>query len=842
MQCELIAPAGSWESARAAVENGADAIYFGLQEGINARAKAVNFSIRELPELMFYLHQRGVKGFLTLNTLIFAEELAIAEGIAREAIRSGVDAFIVQDLGLLRLLHGLFPDFPLHASTQMTLSSAECIRAVEDYGVKLAVLPRELSLAQIAAIRRATSIELEVFVHGALCISYSGQCLASLAFGGRSGNRGQCAQACRTAYELLENGHCIQRTPCVESGTLSVPATIEAKRYWLSPCDLGLWDRLPDLLAAGVSAIKIEGRLKEPEYVALTTQCYRRALDAALEGRPFKLEPQCVEELEVAFSRGFSSGWFDGPRPYALVPGKNTAKRGVLIGTVSDLRVDRVRAGLIRSVRRGHGIVFEDPHNQDAEQGGRIYEIFLNGQSVLEADGGSEVELTFGRDDLDPRRIQPGMRIYRTDDPRLMMELRKSFDTFVPRRRVPLDLVVRAAIGENLHLEGLAGSGAHCVLDSREPLTEAIKHPLSLELLRKQFGRLGQTPYQLRHLNARIEGRPMTPLSVLGQLRRAMIAALDDSMRKTPDYSLPDEPLLPRLRDRTKTCTNSLIKPCLHVLCRSAEQVEAALTLDVDTIYLDSSGIEDYAGMESLIRFAGKKIYLATMRIHHPDTVATLEYLESLRPDGILARHLAGIDFFHRAGLPVIADYSLNATNDLTVETLQEKGANRVTPAFDLNQRTFADIARHADPRSLEVILHCHVPMFHTAHCLYCAAFSNNNAKPQCGLPCLNRKARLRDRKGCEHPVLVDADCRNTVFHARPRSLAEYGTWLAGLGVRHFRIELLDHCAAETKELIALYRDLLDGRRDEKDVLQQLSMGRSGDVMRGAWRFGHVSV
>ncbi len=235
LPCELIAPAGNWECARAAVENGADAIYFGLQSGMNARARAFNFPIEELPGLMFYLHGRGVKGYLTLNTLVFAEELAAAEGIAREAIRSGVDAFIVQDLGLLRLFHALCPEFPIHASTQMTLSSAECIRAVESYGVRRVVLPRELSLEEIAALRRATCIELEVFVHGALCISYSGQCLASLAQGGRSGNRGQCAQACRMAYELLEN---------------SAASTEEAKRYWLSPRDLALWDRLPELLAA----------------------------------------------------------------------------------------------------------------------------------------------------------------------------------------------------------------------------------------------------------------------------------------------------------------------------------------------------------------------------------------------------------------------------------------------------------------------------------------------------------------------------------------------------------------------------------------------------------------
>ena len=857
------------------MENGADAIYFGLQKGMNARARATNFSIEELPELMFFLHQRGVKGFLTLNTLVFAEELAAAEAIARDAFHAGVDAFIVQDLGLLRLLHALCPEFPIHASTQMTMSSAECMRVVEGYGVKRVVLPRELSSAQIAAVHRATPIELEGFVHGALCISYSGQCTASLALGGRSGNRGQCAQACRMSYEWIENGQCSPHTPCEEterqcsphtpcagSGTRRVPATKRnapaamSKRYWLSPSDLALWDRLPELLAAGVSAIKIEGRLKEPEYVALATCCYRRALDAALEGRPFSLEPQRVEDLEAAFSRGFSSGWFDGPQPHALVSGKNTAKRGVPIGTVAAVRGDRVLVRLSRSVRRGQGVVFEELHDQDAEQGGRIYEIFLNRRSVEEADAASEAELAFGRNDLDLRRIQPGQRIYRTDDPQLMKELRKSFDTSVPKRRIALDLVVRAAVGEKLHLEALAGSGAHCAFDSQEPLAEAIKHPLTVELLREQLGRLGKTPYELRHVNARIEGHPLTPLSVLGQMRRAMVAALDDSMRKTPDFSLPNEPLLPGLRRRVVACnhashtckenTQSVVasnhptsstKPRLHVLCRSMEQVQSASALDVDTIYADFLNVEDYTQAISLARFAGKKIILATTRIHRPDSAMSLEYLEQQRPDGILARHLAAIDFFHRADMPVIADYSLNAANDLAVDSLRELGAQRITGAFDLNQSTFADMVRHADARSLEVILHGHIPMFHTAHCLFCAAYSDQNAKPQCGRPCLSRKARLRDRKGCEHPVLVDADCRNMVFHAQPQSLAEYRTWLTGLGVRHFRIELLDHSAHETTELIVLYRDLLDGRRDEKEVLQRLCAGRWGDVTRGTWRF-----
>jgi len=283
--------------------------------------------------------------------------------------------------------------------------------------------------------------------------------------------------------------------------------------------------------------------------------------------------------------------------------------------------------------------------------------------------------------------------------------------------------------------------------------------------------------------------------------------------------------------------TNST-KPFLHVLCRSIEQVEAVSALNVDTIYVDFHAVEDYARAISLVRSAGKKIYLATTRIHQPDSAASLEYLKNQRPDGILARHLAAIDYFHRAGFPVNADFPLNAANDLAVGMLLEHGAQRVTAAFDLNQSTFADMARHANPSKLEVILHCHVPMFHTAHCLYCAAYSDQNVKPRCGLPCLTKKARLRDRKGCEHPVLVDADCRNTVFHAKSRSLVEFHAWLTGLGVRHFRIELLDHTAEETAELIGLYGDLVNNRRNATEVLSLLHSARPADIARGAWRFG----
>jgi len=282
---ELLAPAGDWDCAKAAVENGADAIYFGLEK-FNARMRAHNFTVADLPKLMEFLHRRGVKGYVTFNTLVFENELADAEGYLRSIIASGVDAAIVQDVGICRLIRSLSPDFPIHASTQMTVTSAGGVEFAKELGCNLVVLARECSIAEIEKIRRVakdesrepndlsalpsaldprpSSLPLEVFVHGALCVAYSGQCLTSESLGGRSANRGECAQACRMPYDLISDGKQV---------------ALGDRRYLLSPQDLAGMEILPELVKAGVASLKIEGRLKTPEYVANITRVYRKALD-----------------------------------------------------------------------------------------------------------------------------------------------------------------------------------------------------------------------------------------------------------------------------------------------------------------------------------------------------------------------------------------------------------------------------------------------------------------------------------------------------------------------------------------------------------------------------------
>src|SRR5947209_17735958 len=321
---ELLAPAGDQESLRAAVAAGADAVYFGLRGGFNARARADNFAVEDLPRLFDFLHGKGVQGFVTFNTLVFDKELAVAEEALAQIARAGADAIIVQDLGAARLARAVCPELPLHASTQMTVSSAEAGEIARSLGVTRVVLPRELSIDEIARFAAGTELELECFVHGALCVSWSGQCLTSEALQHRSANRGQCAQSCRLPYDLVVDGR------------IETARQDDQLKYLLSPRDLAAYDLLPQLLAAGVSCFKIEGRMKGPEYVANVVDKYRRALEAAHEMKPYPLDARDEEELRYSFSRSFSHGFLKGSNHQELVHRLYPGHRGVPVGRVAE--------------------------------------------------------------------------------------------------------------------------------------------------------------------------------------------------------------------------------------------------------------------------------------------------------------------------------------------------------------------------------------------------------------------------------------------------------------------------------------------------------------------------
>ena len=363
---ELLAPAGSMESLRAAVANGADAVYFGLED-FNARRRAENFTLAGLPDTIHYLHHRNVKGYVAFNTLIFSEELERAAAFVARIAESGADAVIVQDLGLIPLIRRMCPSLPIHASTQTTQTHAAGIEYLRSLGVSRVILARELSVEEIGLIHRETPTELEVFVHGALCVSFSGQCLASEALFARSANRGVCAQACRLPYQLVVDGR---------------PSDTAEPAYVLSPKDLRAWDHIPHLITAGVTAFKIEGRLKSPHYVAAATRLYRQAIDSATKGVPFTPGAQQMDDLAQSFSRGFTHGFLNGNNHHELVDGRSPKSRGLMIGTVVgrsnravtvELNAPAPTAKL--PLKPGDGVVFDEGHPDRDEQGGRVYTV-----------------------------------------------------------------------------------------------------------------------------------------------------------------------------------------------------------------------------------------------------------------------------------------------------------------------------------------------------------------------------------------------------------------------------------------------------------------------------------
>ncbi len=820
---ELLAPAGDWECARAAVANGADAIYFGLDCGFNARARAANFPVEQLPELVAFVHRHGVRAYVTLNTLAFSDELEAIESLVRRIALAGVDAVLVQDLGLIELIRRTAPELAIHASTQMTLTSAECIALVERLGVERVVLARELSVQEIGEIHEGTEMPLEAFVHGALCVAYSGQCLTSESLGGRSANRGQCAQACRLPYELVCDGRDVD---------------LGDQKYLLSPQDLAAFALIPELLDAGVISFKIEGRLKTADYVANITRHYRQAIDAALAGHPVEFTPRQIEEMELSFSRGFSVGWLHGCDHKMLVPALSSSKRGVLIGAVEEVIPERtrVRVRLSGRLKAGDGIVFDGDRAAGTEQGGRVFTITQRGRRIEgEAEGGI-VEIDFPEGSVDLGRLFPGQKIWKTDDPALSRQLRKSYTGEIHGRDRAVALEVRAVVGEPLRVTAKVDGFPPVECVAEQSLEAARKHPLTEAVLCEQFGRLGGTGFHLSELSAEIVGAPMVPLSVLGALRRTLVERLttlrDEFARRAQRVAA--EPVLPGLLRAIDRNPSAVTPPELVVLCRSLAQLRSLLELGVRRVYVDFQDIREYREAVALARQSGTEILLATPRIQKPGEMGIFYALLRQQPDGILARNLAGLDYYRARSIPCVADFSFNAANELTVDWLCRQGAERVTPSYDLNRDQLLRLAEHAPAHRLEVVIHQHMPMFHMEHCVFCAVLSPGTNKTNCGRPCDVHDVRLRDRVGVEHPLKADVGCRNTLFNKTPQSGAEVVPELLRLGVPFYRVELLhDAPLEEIGRMVSLYRRLLAGSVTGHEVWTQLrAMNRVG-VTRG---------
>jgi putative protease len=842
---ELLAPAGDWECARAAVENGADAIYFGL-ERFNARMRAKNITQADLPALMAFLHRRGVRGYVTFNTLVFTNELADATDYLRTIIASGVDAAIVQDVGICRLIRELSPDFPIHASTQMTVTSAAGVQFVRELGAQLVVLARENSLKEINAIQEAQVLQqiplpLEVFVHGALCVAYSGQCLTSEALGGRSANRGECAQACRMPYVLISDGQKVE---------------LGDRRYLLSPQDLSGLEVLPDLVRAGVASLKIEGRLKSPEYVASITRVYRQALDrvmAELTGEPTPaFEPKTARyELEMSFSRGLYTGWFRGNDNQTLAHGRFGTKRGVFLGEV--IRVSGAASGSNRGagvhlrpvapVKPGDGVVFDAGSPESGEEGGRIYQV---------ESAGAEVVLRFGEGDVNFRKVHVGDRIWKTNDPALDRELRSTFTGDKIRFQRPITLEVHGRAGTPLTLIANDGEGHVVRLDSAVPLGHAEKQPLGTDRLREQLGRLGGTPFRLDRFESHLEGDVILPVSELNRLRRDAATELDQLRAQPKRWTLRGDQPTANSRPRPAT----LPAPELIAVIRDLPQLDAAWTAGVRTIYCEFENPKHYraavarfrelqstdptppiADLRSAISdlpstTAPSSIWVAPPRVFKPGEEWILQQVRSCAADGYLVRNYEHLTYF--AADRKRGDFSLNVANPLTAAYFLDRyGLERVTASYDLNFTQLEALLQGAPGPWFDITIHQHMPMFHMEHCVFCAFLSSGKDYRDCGRPCDTHRVALRDRVGADLPLRADAGCRNTVYNNRAQTGAEYAARLLELGARSFRVEFIDESPDEVTRTLTRYGRLLRGEISGSDIWRELKLLNQLGVTRG---------
>jgi putative protease len=716
------------------------------------------------------------------------------------------------------LARKIAPDLEVHGSTQMSITSVEGVRLAQEFGVSRVVLARELSLDEIRAIRRETTCELEMFVHGALCVSYSGQCFSSEAWGGRSANRGQCAQACRLPYELIVDG---RHKPLADA------------RYLLSPGDLYALHQLPEIVQIGVSALKIEGRYKDVDYVALTTAAYRKAVDKAYAGLALSATAADDLQLEQVFSRGLGPYFVSGTNHQEVVKGRTPRHRGVQIAGVVRVLPDRVvvapsAAHAHAPLKPGDGLVFDAANWRSPElreEGGRVY--------TVTALRNGHLEIQFGNGAIDFGRIRPGDLVWRTHDPAIDKVVRQYTESPAPVAKQPLRVVAIAHEGEPLRLKWflVKQPDVNVSVQSETPLVQAANRGLDVKGLQEQLGRLGNSAYSLDAVELHVQGRPFVPASLLNQLRRQAVDLLAE--RQAQGKRSPVNPPELVLASAVSGIQSSEVEavgeagaPQLHLLVRTPEQLDAALTvgkqISLGSITLDYLDLYGLRPAVERVQAAGITARVASPRVLKPDEQRIVNFLRRLDCQ-VLVRSGGLLEAFQEGDRPVlIGDFSLNAANVLAADSYLRLGVERLAPTHDLNAAQVAALAQEIGPQRIEVIAYQHLPVFHTEHCVFCRFLSTGTSYKDCGHPCESHRIALRDDSGRVHPVMADVGCRNTVFGAQAQEASRHlGLWRAA-GINHYRLEFVHESGDEVREVAQAFAEALLGRLAPGDLARRL--------------------
>ena len=729
---ELLSPAGSIESFKAACQNGADAVYMGVDK-YNARAMAVNFGINEYIECIEYAHIRGIKVYLTLNTLMYDDEIKEALDIVLKLYSKGLDAVIIQDIGLGMLIHKLIPKLPLHASTQMSVYSLDQVKYLEGIGFKRVVLARELSVDEIEYICKNTNLEIEVFIHGALCVSVSGQCLLSSTIGNRSANRGRCAQPCRMKYSLYN----------------SKGKELISNSYILSKKDIFGLEYVNKLKKIGVTSLKIEGRNKNPEYVAGVTKNYRNAINN-------NINSNTKQELMQLFNRGgISIGYFDGVKyknSISLLSPKNT---GIFLGKVIDKKGVYVKLKLEEDI--------------DMHDGFEIYsedKVISNIVTCIKNDKYVNVNSNMKKGEYvwigDVKKsVKIGSNIYKTSSDKLNKKYRLTYSNNVENIKNKVEVEINILKDKKIFAKVFLNN--ICInIDTNYIPQLANNKELDKEAVISAFSKTQDIPFIFDFKKINIDNKLFVPVSILNELRRKIVYEILKSYKININVS-NEEKLVEKLLNE-EVVQNIKIKDSNKVNAKFLYKYDNKVNYaKVDRLYIDICDYIKYRE-DILEKYKNVQIYIVI-----PNVVLSnkrkiiLDNIDEIFKDNISGVLLGSFEFFKlvlekkkQYNFSLVADYTLNISNIYSATFLVKEGFDVITPSYDMSITDIENMSRYVNVEIVED----YITLMTSRYCILGSMLEDRKENKNCSMPCLKDRFYLKDDYGYKYYIINDSiDC-----------------------------------------------------------------------------------
>ncbi|WP_346898131.1 U32 family peptidase [Clostridium sp. UBA7503] len=766
---ELLAPGGSKESIYAAVQGGADAIYMGGSK-FSARAYANNFNEEELVEVVNYCHLYNVKVYIAFNTVIKEDELDEALEYGKFLYKIGVDAIITQDMGLFKIIKEAIPDFEIHASTQMTIHNGEGAIFLKNEGFQRIVLSRELSLDEIRYISKDLDIETEIFVHGALCISYSGQCLMSSIIGGRSGNRGRCAQPCRLPYTIIKKSSGENR-----------------EGYLLSPKDTCTIDEINSLIESGTSSLKIEGRMKKPEYVSGVVTTYREAIDSVYHNKNFEIPPKKAMLNQLFNREGFSKAYLRGNIGRDMMAYNCPKNTGVFLGTVEkDLTIQ-----LQKDIKAQDGVRTDN-------SGFTITNILNGKEKVKEAFKGQKVKLM-------PTKYKVGDKVYVTSDTELLTKLQKNYED-IYCVKLPLTIKVRFAPGERFYLSTVYQEKEFEVYG--ENVEVAANKPMNKEAIIKNLNKLGDTPFKLKNIEFETFEEGFLRVSSINSVRRKLI---EDIMKyvKIRDKRHLEEKDYKEFNRNSKEAKDIFNDEYL-ICVKTLEQLKSVLSfIGENPDITPAIGVDLFKKGEGL-NLEGvdyENLYMIVPNIIKSEFNLVTEAIEKniSKIKGLITANLGIINVFKNR-LNIIGDYKLNILNSESYDFY-----NRYTDisalSVELNNKEMFSIAKNIKT-PVQVVVYGKYELMVSEYCVIGSTFGNKSSTSNCNFRCDKDKFVLRDRMNEEFLVTTDKYCRSHIYNTLPVNTVPFIKELRKNNINNYRVDFIDEdCNQVLKVMKYIFKD-----------------------------------